>query len=77
MGEIVKQKTIAVNNPLSRQGVKVYQSSYGWMVEGSINDSKEIHDFIIESGRVMPLSYGEQGEQALKVIFLPDYQFTA
>ncbi|MHB1043603.1 MAG: cytochrome c biogenesis protein ResB [Eubacteriales bacterium] len=74
MGEIVKQKTIAVNNPLSWQGVKVYQFSYGWMVEGSINEGKEIHDFIIESGRVMPLSYGEQGEQALKVIFLPDYQ---
>ncbi len=42
MGQAVKQQTIAVNSPLTYQGVKVYQSSYGWMVEGSIGLRKTV-----------------------------------
>nr|WP_315988341.1 cytochrome c biogenesis protein ResB [Desulforamulus aquiferis] len=43
-------RDIAVNRPLKQQGVKVYQSTYGYNLEGSIKRGDETAPFKVEEG---------------------------
>jgi len=71
-GNILTEKNIAVNDPLDYQGVKIYQSSYGWMITGNIHDGKNRRSFTVEDGGLLNLP--GPGDLALEVHFLPDYR---
>ncbi|MEG6522211.1 cytochrome c biogenesis protein ResB [Desulfotomaculum sp. 1211_IL3151] len=44
------EKAVSVNNPLHYQGVKIYQTSYGYQLQGAIRDEKHTFNFNIEEG---------------------------
>ncbi len=62
---------INVNNPLRAGNLKIYQSSWGWMLKIKLvtNGSTQMLD--VKDFDVFPLSSGE--DNAIRVIFLPDY----
>ncbi|WP_041458894.1 cytochrome c biogenesis protein ResB [Ammonifex degensii] len=57
-GKKVREATIAVNHPLSFQGVKVYQMDYGWLLKGRIIVGDKTTPFTVESGPEHPLALG-------------------
>lgn len=44
------EKAVSVNNPLNYQGVKIYQTSYGYQLQGAVRDEKHTFNFNIEEG---------------------------
>ena len=70
-GRKVYGKTIAVNDPLRYRGVKVYQSSYGWMLEGIVKEDGRERPYRVfdRSG----LALGKAGEFFAQMYFFPDY----
>lgn len=61
----VNSQEIYVNKPLQHQGVKIYQSSYGWMVEGQLNKhDAQPRSFSVVAGQPMEVD----GEYKLAVI---------
>lgn len=51
----VNTEEIYVNKPLRHRDVKVYQSSYGWIVEGqlNINDDDQPRSFSVAAGQLL------------------------
>ena len=45
------EKVVSVNHPLNYQGVKIYQASYGYQLQGAVRDDKNSFDFNIEEGK--------------------------
>ncbi len=44
------EKTVSVNNPLQYQGVKVYQTAFGYHLQGAVKDENQSVDFDVEEG---------------------------
>ncbi|GAB6181945.1 cytochrome c biogenesis protein ResB [Desulfotomaculum defluvii] len=44
------EKAVSVNHPLNYQGVKIYQTSYGYQLQGAVRDEKHTFNFNIEEG---------------------------
>lgn len=47
----VIQRAISVNHPLNYQGVKVYQTSYGYILQGAVRDGQHSFDFKVQEGQ--------------------------
>jgi len=62
---------INVNNPLRAGNLKIYQSNWGWMlrIQADIDGSSQV---VYMKDRESIL-LGTSGEEAIKVVFLPDY----
>jgi len=52
----VNTREIKVNQPLSFRGTKIYQSSYGWLVEGVLEDNGRQTKFNAPAGRPVALN---------------------
>ena len=44
------EKTVSVNNPLHYQGIKVYQTAFGYHLQGAVRDENRSVDFEVEEG---------------------------
>lgn len=60
---------ISVNHPLKAEGFTIYQMSYGWKTEGSINIDGTKKKFDLINGGEMPVAEHVN----LKTIFVPDF----
>lgn len=70
-GREVYSKTIAVNDPLRYRGVKVYQASYGWTLEGTVEEGGRGRPYRVFDRESLALD--EAGEFLAVLSFLPDY----
>lgn len=70
-GQEVYGKTIAVNDPLHYRGVKVYQASYGWVLEGTIEEDGRVRPYRVFDRNGLTLDKAE--EFLAKMYFFPDY----
>ncbi|MCL4425833.1 MAG: cytochrome c biogenesis protein ResB [Firmicutes bacterium] len=68
-GREVLRKVIAVNDPLTYRGVTFYQSSYGWVVDGTINSQGKESKFTSLDRDVTSIG----GGLSLKSFFYPDF----
>ena len=61
---VLKRGSLEVNEPLDFKGVKVFQMSYGWLVEGTVRRLPEgmPEPFSVQNGQWVPWK-GPQGEQ--------------
>ncbi|AQS60492.1 cytochrome C biogenesis protein ResB [Desulforamulus ferrireducens] len=48
--EKLLEKAVSVNRPLHYQGVKVYQTAYGYHLQGAVRDVNRSFDFAVEEG---------------------------
>lgn len=64
-------KTISVNNPLVYRGLKVYQSSWGWMLDVTLGDGESSRQVQVKDRGI--LSLNKASGESLRVIFYPDY----
>lgn len=51
----VLEKAVSVNNPLHYQGVKVYQTAFGYSLQGAVRDGVHSFDFEVEEGQRISL----------------------
>ncbi|MFZ5633484.1 MAG: cytochrome c biogenesis protein ResB [Bacillota bacterium] len=72
-GREVIKKTIAVNDPLTYKGVTFYQTSYGWVVEGVVNNPGKETKVTLLDRQTAPLGEG----LSVKAIFYPDFFINA
>lgn len=70
-GREVYSKTIAVNDPLRYRGVKVYQTSYGWVLEGTVEENGRVRPYRVFDRESLLLDGA--GEFLARVYFFPDY----
>lgn len=70
-GENLSEKTISVNNPLSYQGLKVYQFNYGWLLDLSLEKDGSSRNFQVKDGDQLALN--EEGSEILQLRFYPDW----
>lgn len=65
-----RQGKVSVNHPLEFQGIKLYQSRWGWLVKGEVTIGEEAIPFEVESGKPLALNQG----QTLYLVpqFVPD-----
>jgi len=67
----VSEKDIQVNHPLKFAGVKIYQSSYGWLVRGQVaGDGKSLSFEEVSGGR---LAIDPANNIRLAFFFIPDF----
>lgn len=64
-------KTISVNNPLSYQGIKVYQFNYGWLLDLTLEKDGQSRTFQVKDGDQLALN--EEGSEILQLRFYPDW----
>lgn len=64
--QIKLEKDVSVNHPLSHQGVKIYQTSYGYTVMGAVREEQRSFDFKIEEGEKVYLGGPGQFELAVE-----------
>lgn len=62
---------INVNNPLRAGNLKIYQSNWGWMLR--IKASADGQSQAIDAKDYETVPVGSGGDDAVKVVFLPDY----
>ncbi|MDN5347218.1 MAG: cytochrome c biosis protein [Clostridia bacterium] len=65
------EREISVNHPLKFKGLKIYQTSYGWMTRGRVIADGEAIPFDLESGG--ELAIDQNSNLRLKLIFVPDF----
>jgi len=70
-GNCLYEKTISVNNPLSYQGLKVYQFNYGWLMDLSLEKDGQSRNFQVKEGDQLALN--EDGSEILQLRFYPDW----
>jgi cytochrome c biogenesis protein len=70
-GKDVHEKTISVNNPLSYQGFKVYQFTYGWLLDLSLEKNGSSRNIQVKDGDLLALNEG--GSDNLHIRFYPDW----
>lgn len=68
-GREVLRKVIHVNDPLTYKGVTFYQSSYGWVVDGLVNNQGKETRFASYGRNLVPIG----GGLSLKTFFFPDF----
>lgn len=66
-----KKQVIAVNHPLSLEGTKTYQSSYGWAISGDLLSEKGKQQVLICSGDLQKIR--DNPILLMKAEFFPDY----
>ncbi|MFZ5642906.1 MAG: cytochrome c biogenesis protein ResB [Bacillota bacterium] len=66
-----KEKEISVNHPLKFGGAKVYQTSFGWLIEGEIAGNQRKEKVVLRHGDVYQISADPL--LMMKVRFFPDY----
>ncbi|MBC7325238.1 MAG: cytochrome c biogenesis protein ResB, partial [Moorella sp. (in: Bacteria)] len=66
----VSEEDIRVNHPLKFAGVKIYQSSYGWLVHGQVSGAEGTLPFEVASGGGMAMD--PQKDTRLSFFFIPD-----
>lgn len=59
------EKAVSVNHPLNYQGVKIYQTSYGYNLHGAVREEKRSFDFKLQEGERIYL--GGPGQFELEV----------
>lgn len=59
------EKAVSVNHPLDYQGVKVYQTSYGYFLQGAVREERRSFDFKLQEGERIFL--GGPGQFELEV----------
>ncbi|MTI81926.1 MAG: cytochrome c biogenesis protein ResB [Firmicutes bacterium] len=52
----VGSKEIKVNHPISYKGTKVYQTSYGWLVQGNISVNGQQKNFSVPAGQTVEIA---------------------
>lgn len=67
----LKEQEISVNHPLKYSGVKVYQTGFGWLIEGGITSQKGKEKVLLRHGDVFHIS--TEPFLIMKVRFYPDY----
>lgn len=65
------KREISVNHPLKFEGLKIYQTSYGWMTRGQVVAGERVIPFDLANGRELVID-GEKNLR-LKLIFVPDF----
>lgn len=60
---------ISVNHPLKYNGLKIYQSSYGWMVSGQLITTQKTIPYDVTNGSEIALN----DHITLKMLFIPDF----
>ena len=70
-GNNLCEKTISVNNPLSYQGLKVYQFNYGWLLDLSLEKDGQSRNFLVKDGDQLALN--EDGSELIQMRFYPDW----
>ena len=71
-GRVLKRGSLEVNEPLGFEGVKIYQMSYGWVVEGTVRrlpDGAPEPFSVNEAGWV---SWSDAGREPLRVAMMSD-----
>lgn len=63
------EKAITVNHPFSKNGVKIYQQSYGWESKIVLKNGNTDESMVVRDGNDISLDDGS----TLKTFFLPDY----
>lgn len=71
-GKVVRQGSLEVNSPLEFGGVKIYQMSYGWFVEGTVRRLPDgtPEPFAVASGAWIPWS--GSGSTPLRIAAMTD-----
>jgi len=70
-GKNLSGKTISVNNPLSYQGIKVYQFNYGWLLDLTLEKDGQSRTIQVKDGDQLALN--EEGSEILQLRFYPDW----
>ncbi len=66
-----QQATISVNHPLKYEGIKVYQQSYGSMVDVTVEGQGQIDSYVAHEGQLLEIP-GSRGQ--VKVFkYIPDF----
>ena len=71
-GVTVKQGALEVNEPLEYKGTKIYQMSYGWLLELKVRrlPDGQPQGFSVQNGEW--ISFGKEGKDKLRVVLMAD-----
>lgn len=71
-GAVVKQGSLEVNEPLEYKGTKIYQMSYGWLLEVTLRrlPAGQLQQFSVQNGDW--ISFGPEGKDRIRVVLMAD-----
>ncbi|MEG6513875.1 cytochrome c biogenesis protein ResB [Desulforamulus ruminis] len=65
------QGQISVNHPFTRDGIKIYQQSYGYLIHGQVEVAGKAVSFELANGKEILLDAKQKLH--LKILFIPDF----